>query len=76
MITEAQLKADKAVTASRDSISVRLVVEALRGFLQPGLTAEQLLEQIGLEPGCLRNPLTDAAAWPIMAGIDGGTRAA
>lgn len=56
MITEAQLKADKAVTASRDSISVRLVVEALRGFLQPGLTAEQLLEQIGLEPGCLRNP--------------------
>ena len=56
MITEAQLKAGKAVTASRDSISVRLVVEALRGFLQPGLTAEQLLEQIGLEPGCLRNP--------------------
>lgn len=28
MITEAQLKADKAVTASRDSISVRLVVES------------------------------------------------
>ena len=36
MITEAQLKADKAVTASRDSISVRLVVEALRCWRAAG----------------------------------------
>ena len=34
---------------------MRLVVEAAR-LPAPGLTAEQLLEQIGLEPGCLRNP--------------------
>ncbi|OCX93994.1 MAG: AraC family transcriptional regulator [Pseudomonas sp. CO183] len=59
MIIEAQTTADAAVgtaSASRDSISVRLVAEALLGFVGPRLSAEQLLEEIGLDPACLQDP--------------------
>lgn len=59
MIIEAQTTADAAVgtaSASRDSISVRLVAEALLGFVGPRLSGEHLLEKIGLDPACLQDP--------------------
>jgi len=49
MISVAQTTAAEAAVAAivrRDSISVHLVAEALLGFVQPGRTAEQLLDEM------------------------------
>ncbi|MCW3147806.1 AraC family transcriptional regulator [Stutzerimonas stutzeri] len=43
------------VGTHRDSISVRLVHEALLGFVRPGLSAEQLLTELGFDPACLQD---------------------
>ena len=45
-----------AGSASRDSISVRLVAEALAGFVRPGLSCEGLLGELGFDPSCLQDP--------------------
>ncbi|MGE4404672.1 AraC family transcriptional regulator [Pseudomonas sp.] len=48
-----------AVTApgpAKDSISVRLVEEALLGFVRPGRSAARLLDEIGLDATCLQDP--------------------
>ena len=43
---------------SKGSISVRLVEEALRAFVSPGLSAELIIQQLGLEPIALDDPDT------------------
>lgn len=53
-----QSMSGKPVTAGpqRDSISVRLVQEALHGFVGPELSGEQLLAEMALDPACLQEP--------------------
>ena len=46
----------RAAPVVKDSISIRLVEEALHGFVERGEPVDELLREIGLEPALLADP--------------------
>lgn len=55
-MTHAPSSTTRLTVTQRDSISVRLVREALLAFERADLSGAQLLAELGLDPACLREP--------------------